>query len=283
MLTGLYCPVIFTIRFLLITILPQQFRVRRLKVSTDSTDERQTTLRDAHRYLEDLSVFEGERFIMPHGSAPPVAALETARAPQETAGDPQAGLKPISDPAVELESFRAEICTCTNCSLGHTRRSFVFGTGNPQAGIMFIGEAPGADEDRQGEPFVGKAGQLLTKIIEAIHLRREDVYICNMLKCRPPNNRDPLPEEIAECEPYLKRQIDIIQPKIICTLGRVATQAVLHTTAPMRAMRGKLHEYAGIPVIATYHPAALLRNQAFKRDTWEDVKWLRREYDGVEI
>ena len=148
---------------------------------------------------------------------------------------------------------------------------------------MFIGEAPGADEDRQGEPFVGKAGQLLTKIIEAIHLRREDVYICNMLKCRPPNNRDPLPEEIAECEPYLKRQIDIIQPKIICTLGRVATQAVLHTTAPMRAMRGKLHEYAGIPVIATYHPAALLRNPAFKRDTWEDVKWLRREYDGVEI
>jgi DNA polymerase len=195
----------------------------------------------------------------------------------------EAGDGPTSDPATELESFRDQICTCMNCSLGQTRHSFVFGTGNPQAGIMFIGEAPGADEDRQGVPFVGKAGQLLTKIIEAIHLKRDDVYICNMLKCRPPNNRDPLPEEVAECEPYLKRQIEIVKPKIICTLGRIATQAILRTTGPMRALRGKLHQYEGIPVIVTYHPAALLRNPSLKRDAWEDVKWLRREYDGTEI
>jgi uracil-DNA glycosylase family 4 len=245
-------------------------------VSTDSTDEREATLRQAHRYLEDLLLFEGERFIAPPGVPKPVVTH-----PAEI--QVEAGDGPTSDPAAELEGFRDQICTCMNCSLGQTRHSFVFGTGNPQAGIMFIGEAPGADEDRQGVPFVGKAGQLLTKIIEAIHLKRDDVYICNMLKCRPPNNRDPLPEEIAECEPYLKRQIEIVKPKIICTLGRIATQAILRTTGPMRALRGKLHQYEGIPVIVTYHPAALLRNPSLKRDAWEDVKWLRREYDGTEI
>ena len=221
------------------------------------------------RYLDDLVAFEGPTFVVPAGTPDPVQC-----------GSPQIE---ATEPGTDLEHFHQQICECQACGLGQTRQRFVFGSGSADAGIMFIGEAPGADEDRQGLPFVGKAGQLLTKIIEAMQLRREDVYICNMLKCRPPNNRDPLPEEIASCEPYLKKQIEIVQPVIICTLGRIATQALLKTTQSMGRLRGTLHEYEGIPVIATYHPAALLRNASWKRDTWEDVKWLRREFDGTEL
>ena len=224
--------------------------------------------RAAHRYLDDLVAFEGPRFVLP---------AHIATMPEIAPGGGEA------DAATELEQFHQEICECTTCPLGHTRQRFVFGSGAADAGIMFIGEAPGADEDRQGLPFVGKAGQLLTKIIEAMQLQREDVYICNVLKCRPPNNRDPLPEEIAACEPHLKKQIEIVRPAIICALGRIASQALLKTQTPMGRLRGSLHEYEGIPVIVTYHPAALLRNAAHKRDTWEDVKWLRREYDGVRL
>ncbi len=214
----------------------------------------------ARRFLEDLRLFEGEDFI-----APP--AGEEAQAP---AGE-------------SLEEFRGRICACTRCPLGHTRQQFVFGAGNPEAGLVFVGEAPGEEEDRQGIPFVGAAGQLLTRIIEAMQLRREEVYICNTVKCRPPENRQPTPEEMAECAPYLQKQIEIIRPRIICALGRVAAQALLKTDAPLRALRGKLHEYRGIPVLVTYHPAALLRRAELKRETWEDMKWLRREYDGVEL
>lgn len=148
---------------------------------------------------------------------------------------------------------------------------------------MFVGEAPGAEEDRQGLPFVGEAGRLLTRIIEAIEMQREEVYICNVLKCRPPNNRDPRPEEVQTCEPHLKRQIEIIQPKVICSLGRFATQTLLRTTESMGRLRGRTHEYEGIPVIPTYHPAALLRNPQWKRPTWEDMKRVRQTYDGVEL
>ena len=225
------------------------------------------------RYLADLVAFEGPDFVLPAG-------LEDAEPSLPGATGTAAGQ---ADPAPELEAFRAEICNCTACPLGHSRQNFVFGSGNPQAGIMFVGEAPGAEEDRQGLPFVGEAGRLLTRIIEAMRLRREDVYICNVLKCRPPNNRDPLPEEVDQCEPYLKRQIEIVQPRIICALGRVASQALLRTQSPLGSLRRTLHQYEGIPVIVTYHPAALLRNAGFKRQTWEDVKWLRRQYDGVEL
>jgi len=159
----------------------------------------------------------------------------------------------------------------------------VFGSGDPKADILFVGEAPGADEDRAGEPFVGAAGQLLTKIIEAMGMKREDVFICNVLKCRPPNNRDPLPEEVASCEPYLKEQIRMVAPKVICCLGKFASQALLRSQSSLSRMRGQQHEYEGIPLVVTYHPAALLRNAAYKRDTWEDVKWVRRIYDGVEL
>jgi len=182
-----------------------------------------------------------------------------------------------------LREFEESIRNCRKCGLAQTRKKFVFGSGNPNAEVMFVGEAPGRDEDLQGVPFVGKAGGLLTKIIEAIQFRREDVYIANVLKCRPPNNRDPEPEEIALCEPYLIRQIEIVEPKVICALGRIAGQALLKTEAGLKALRGKVHTYRGIKLIVTYHPAALLRNPQWKRPTWEDMKRLRQECDGVEI
>ena len=226
----------------------------------DRREELREIAGQLRRYLDDLAAFEGRQFLVP-------SSVKEAERPPGSAD--------------ALEKFRQHICECTCCPLGKTRKNFVFGMGSPEADIMFIGEAPGAEEDRQGLPFVGAAGQLLTKIIEAMHLQREDVFICNVLKCRPPNNRDPQPGEIESCEPYLKRQIQIVQPRIICTLGRFATQTLLKTSESMGRLRGRLHEYEATPVIATYHPAALLRNPQWKRATWEDMKKLRLEYDGV--
>lgn len=284
------------------------------------------TLSEVRRYLTDLMVFEGGKFVVPievkaeeivapvgEEVAPPQAAepiigqmapaeeivaavrkeadadamdLPTPATAIVAAADgkaPGQAEDPIADDGNALEIFRQQICDCSKCSLCSTRQNFVFGAGNPAAGIMFVGEAPGADEDRQGEPFVGAAGQLLNKIISAMDLRREDVYICNILKCRPPNNRDPQPDEIEQCEPYLKRQIELIQPKVICTLGRFAAQTLLRSSDSMGHMRGQSHQYEGIPLVATYHPAALLRNAQWKRPTWEDMKRVRQIYDGVEL
>ena len=167
------------------------------------------------------------------------------------------------------------------CPLGRTRNKFVYGVGSETADVMFIGEAPGADEDRLGEPFVGRAGQLLDKILAAIQFSRKDVYIANILKCRPPGNRDPQPEEMEQCFPYLKEQIKIIKPKLLCALGRVAAQAILQTKTPLGKLRGKWHSFENIPLIVTYHPAALLRFSGYKRDTWEDMKELNAQYDAV--
>ena len=182
-----------------------------------------------------------------------------------------------------LQELNDTMCNCMQCSLGKSRTRFVFGSGNPEADIMFIGEAPGADEDREGLPFVGRAGKLLTKMIESIKLRREDVYIGNILKCRPPGNRDPKPEEREKCEPILINQIEIIKPKIICALGRISGQTLLCTNSSLSALRGKVHDYHGVKLIVTYHPAALLRNQNWKPQAWEDLKFIRREYDGMEL
>ena len=181
---------------------------------------------------------------------------------------------------IELQS---QIYNCKKCPLGNTRNKFVFGVGNPNADIMFIGEAPGADEDEKGEPFVGRAGQLLNKILEAIEFKREDVFICNILKCRPPNNRDPLPSEVDLCIPYLWKQIEIVQPKIIVSLGRIAAQMLLNTTASLTTLREKVQNYRGVPMIVTYHPAALLRNPNWKRPTWEDMKLLRKMYNELQV
>lgn len=179
-----------------------------------------------------------------------------------------------------LEDFYHAIKDCQKCPLGATRMNFVFGVGNPDANLLFIGEAPGRDEDLQGEPFVGRAGQLLDKILHAIDLDRSEVYIGNILKCRPPNNRDPQNSEIASCEPYLIHQIKLIKPVLIVALGRVAVQTLLRTTESLSALRGKVHNYHGIDLMVTYHPAALLRNERFKRPTWEDMLEIKKVYLG---
>jgi len=176
-----------------------------------------------------------------------------------------------------LAAVRADIGECTRCKLHALGRTqIVFGVGNPNADLMFVGEAPGADEDIQGIPFVGRAGQLLTKIIEAIALTRDDVYIANVIKCRPPQNRNPEPDEVATCEPFLFRQIDIIKPKVIVALGKFAAQALLRTLDPISRLRGRVYDYRGAKLIPTFHPAYLLRNPSSKREVWEDMKLAKR-------
>ncbi len=171
-----------------------------------------------------------------------------------------------------LETVRADLGDCRRCPLGGLRRRLVFGEGNARADLVFVGEAPGADEDEQGRPFVGRAGQLLTKIIAAMGLKREEVYICNILKCRPPGNRNPLPDEIAACEPFLIRQLEAIRPRVICALGSFAARALLKSEAPISVLRGRFHRYQGIALMPTYHPAYLLRNPGAKKQVWEDVQ-----------
>jgi DNA polymerase len=183
----------------------------------------------------------------------------------------------FSSQAEALEALRIEIGPqCTHCKL-HTlgRRQVVFGVGNPNADLMFVGEAPGGDEDIQGEPFVGRAGQLLTKIIEAIGLTRGDVYIANVIKCRPPSNRNPEPDEVERCEPFLFRQIDIVKPKVIVALGKFAAQSLLRTSDPITRIRGREYKYRSAILLPTYHPAYLLRNPSAKREVWEDMKRVR--------
>ncbi len=177
-----------------------------------------------------------------------------------------------------LDALNAEYAHCQACVLSKTRTHVVFGSGNPDARLLFVGEAPGFDEDAQGLPFVGAAGQLLTKIIEAMKLSREDVYIANCLKCRPPQNRNPLPEEISSCNPILQKQIDIIQPKIICALGKFAAQTLLATEEPISRLRGRFFDWReGIKLMPTFHPAYLLRNPDDKKFVWEDMKKIMKE------
>jgi DNA polymerase len=205
--------------------------------------------------------------------------LETERAFGVTEIAKAAPPRPAAaaDKKEALAGLEAEFRDCRLCALSETRTQVVFGTGNPNAELMFVGEAPGYDEDRQGEPFVGAAGQLLTKIIEAMKLRREDVYIANCLKCRPPQNRNPLPSEIATCKPVLFRQIEIIRPRFICTLGKFAAQTLLQTEEPVSRLRGRFFDWNGIRLLPTFHPAYLLRNPADKKLVWEDVRKIMRE------
>ena len=177
-----------------------------------------------------------------------------------------------ADKESALEMLRQEAEACRSCALGAQRRNLVFGAGDPDAEVMFIGEAPGRHEDEQGVPFVGPAGQLLTKIIEAMGLSRNLVYIANVLKCRPPGNRNPLPDEVVACFPHLKRQIEIIQPQIIVTLGNPATKAILETTQGITRMRGRFVSWHGIEVMPTFHPSYLLHNPSGKRDVWQDMQ-----------
>ena len=176
------------------------------------------------------------------------------------------------------ENIHADLGDCRRCKLASGRNCIVFGDGNPNAKLVFIGEGPGVEEDRKGQAFVGAAGQLLTRIIEAIKLSRNQVYICNIIKCRPPGNRNPEPDEIKTCFPFLERQIAAIQPDFIIALGTFAAQTLLGTVTPISRLRGRFHEYKGIKVVPTYHPAYLLRNPDKKRDVWEDMKMLMKEY-----
>jgi DNA polymerase len=219
----------------------------------------------------------------PAPESPPTPAARVVAAPPPGAPAPaaivEAGWRRDPSEFATLGELHDGFADCGRCSLARTRTHLVFGVGNPEAGVMFVGEAPGRDEDLQGEPFVGKAGQLLNRILAAIDLRREDVYIANILKCRPPGNRDPKPDEIAACSPVLARQIELIRPLVLCTLGAFAARTLLGVNQGISRLRGRTHRFRGIPVIPTYHPAALLRNPAWKRPTWEDVQRLRALHD----
>ncbi|RMF84038.1 MAG: uracil-DNA glycosylase [Nitrospinota bacterium] len=183
----------------------------------------------------------------------------------------------LGDRRQAMAELKTRVLSCTRCRLHQSRTRVVFGEGNIEAELMFIGEAPGYDEDRQGRPFVGKAGQLLTRMIEAIKLKREEVYIANVIKCRPPANRNPEEDEIAHCEPYLRQQVALVQPKVICALGTFAAQTLLQTGEKISRLRGRFHSYQGIKVMPTYHPAFLLRNPEYKRAVWKDLQMIQRE------
>jgi len=211
--------------------------------------------------------------------------VDELRAYVTWAGD--SGLQNLASPSHEnptpnvklptLESVRADLGDCTRCKLHKGRHNIVFGVGNPRARLMFVGEAPGEDEDLQGFPFVGKAGQLLTKMIEAMGLKREDVYIANTVKCRPPNNRNPEPDELESCEPFLKGQLAAVRPEVIVTLGKFAAQSLLRDATPITRLRGQWRQYEGIPVMPTFHPAYLLRSPGEKGKVWEDLKQVMKK------
>jgi DNA polymerase len=210
-------------------------------------------------------------------AAPKVAAPAPGPAPAPAAAPALAADREPDDPArptgaTGLALVRDELGDCQRCKLAPLRTKLVFGVGNPNADLLFVGEAPGADEDAQGEPFVGKAGQLLTKMIEAMGYRREDVYICNVLKCRPPGNRNPEPDEVASCEPFLKKQLAAIRPRMIVALGKFAVQCLLRDDSPISRLRGNFRAYEGIPLMPTFHPAYLLRDPSKKKLAWQDLK-----------
>ena len=216
------------------------------------------------QFLKNEIELYGDELVLPRDAVQALFDVHESQADWQSIGD--------------LAQFHSAIKDCLKCPLGGNRIKFVFGSGNPAAEIMLIGEAPGADEDRQGLPFVGKAGQLLDKILAAVQLDRNEVYIGNIIKCRPPQNRDPLPQEIEACLPYLHKQIELVDPTIILCLGRIAAQTLLRTTESLGRLRSKVHDYFGRKLIVTYHPAALLRYPQYKRDTWEDVQLLQRIY-----
>jgi DNA polymerase len=210
----------------------------------------------------------------------PAAAAASIQVPEVRA--PLAPPVPL-EPGIDWVPLRERVAACTACDLCKTRTQTVFGVGNQRAEWLIIGEAPGAEEDRQGEPFVGRAGQLLNAMLLAIGLPRETVFIANILKCRPPGNRDPKPEEVARCLPFLQAQIALLRPKIMLAVGRIAAQNLLATDAPLARLRGKLHRFgeAGTPLVITYHPAYLLRTPADKRKAWEDLKFARATWQKL--
>ncbi|HET7497099.1 MAG TPA: uracil-DNA glycosylase [Candidatus Eisenbacteria bacterium] len=208
-------------------------------------------------------------------SAPVATTAASVAAPAVASLPASVPIAPREDVSRALSELAAAVAACRACSLCRTRTKTVFADGDPAARLLFVGEAPGRDEDAQGLPFVGRAGQLLNKMIAAIDLKREGVYICNVLKCRPPDNRVPAPDEVERCRPFLEQQIELVKPALICALGLSAAQALLQTKSSMASMRGKTFAFRGVPVIPTYHPAALLRNPGLKREAWVDLQRVR--------
>ena len=207
-----------------------------------------------------------------------VLEVASQATPGPSTGQPPSSSTSSISTAPSLEVLATEVAACTLCEeLASSRTQTVFGVGNPNARLCILGEAPGADEDRLGEPFVGQGGQLLNKILEACNLQREEVYILNILRCRPPGNRNPTENEAHNCRQFLERQIQLVDPEFLCCMGAVAAQNLLSTTTPIGRMRGQVHDYRGIKVVCTYHPAYLLRNPSAKKNTWEDMKLLMRE------
>jgi DNA polymerase len=242
---------------------------------------------DARRlaYLEALGVDVYVRRSLPpapaaSGSLPAIGTSAASPVP----ATPAPSALPAPEATLDWEALRAAVSACTRCALAETRTQTVFGVGNPRARWMFIGEAPGAEEDKRGEPFVGRAGQLLTAMLKAVGLRREDVYIANVLKCRPPGNRDPRPEEAAHCRGYLERQIELVAPALVIAVGRIAAQNLLATDAPLARLRGRVHALGsrGWPLVVTYHPAYLLRSPGEKRKAWQDLLFARQVSGRIE-
>jgi DNA polymerase len=246
---------------------------------------------DGLRYLERQLRMGRGRVVAPVAATAASPASEPPPAPEPAAvpaprpsGRPPAAPSPPRIPLrgdeelrrieAALAPIREKAAVCTRCDLAKTRTNVVFGCGTARSGIVFVGEAPGADEDAQGVPFVGRAGKLLDRILAAIGIARDDVYICNVLKCRPPGNRDPEPIEVASCAPYLVKQLEALEPRVLCALGLHAARVLLNTTAPMAKLRGQVFRYRGVPAIATYHPAAILRNPNLKPASWEDFQFL---------
>jgi uracil-DNA glycosylase family 4 len=244
----------------------------------DDVQDWRASLRDAGVNVDaPKSVPE---FVPP--TSQPEPAKEMAFKKGIVVGAEEAELIPSSIEKLDsLDEIAAKVKKCTRCPLYETATNAVPGEGNPKAELVCVGEAPGAKEDETGRPFVGQAGQLLTKILAAIDFKREDVFICNVLKHRPPGNRNPRPEEVEACSPYLIRQLELIKPKVIVAFGTFAAQTLLNSKTPIGQLRGLVHRYHGIPLVVTYHPAALLRNPAWKRPTWEDVKLARRILDSA--
>jgi DNA polymerase len=238
--------------------------------------ERQDILRRVYDYFRFIACFEGELFLPRDLHTIRIRRVTPDVKVESRVPRPSANPYPDYGPYESLEKMERAICGCLRCGLGAGRTKFVFGVGAANAKVVFIGEGPGAEEDRKGEPFVGRAGALLNQMLTEIEWQREDVYICNMVKCRPPNNRDPLPEEIAMCEPYLYEQLRLIQPKMLVALGRISAQALLKMTAPLKSLRGRIHYVRGVPMWVTYHPAALLRNQNLMPEANRDFQTLKR-------
>ena len=232
-------------------------------------DARELARRAAHPRRGTLSVSPEVRALLEGAPSAPAEQAAASEAPD-----------PGDSRVTALAGLAERVAACTQCALCESRTQTVFSDGSPWARLVFVGEAPGADEDRQGTPFVGRAGQLLTDIIvKGMRLRREDVYICNVIKCRPPGNRNPAPEEVAACEPYLIEQLKLIQPEAICALGSYAARSLLKTEASVGSLRGQWHDYQGIPLRVTYHPSYLLRNPADKRKAWDDIKAVMERLD----